>query len=100
EAVIPQILRGQGRVVEEAVTAIERVPRVMPRWPAQGVGALLALGDPGGGRQRAVGGGERGLPGALDDRRAGVEAVVAHLPVDAGGDVILAQAPGGEAARQ
>ncbi len=78
EAQVAQVLRRERGVVEVTVAAVDRTAGMMAGRPAQRVGAALAFGHEGGGGQRAVRGGQRGVPGTLDDRRARVEGVVAH----------------------
>ena len=80
---IQQMLGGDGRVVEEAVAAVEVRCGVVARRAAQGEGgAFPPIGDEPCGRERGLRAGVDGTPGSGRDRRRGVEAVPAEEPVD------------------
>ena len=85
-ALVEEGLGSDGGVVQVAVTA-HHVAGGMVAWrPAQGEGAVGAVGDLLLGTERNLGGAVGGLPGAGSDRRAAVEAVVAELAVQVTGD--------------
>ena len=76
-------LGGDGGVVQVAVTTHQLTGRMVARWPTQGEGAVGAGGDGRLGAECDLGGAIGGLPGAGGNRRAGIEAVVAELAVQA-----------------
>jgi hypothetical protein len=84
-ALVEEGLGGDGGVVEVAITAHQVGGGVVPWWAAQGEGRVGALLDRRLGGERDLRGAVGGLPGAGGDRRAGVEAVVTELAVQAGG---------------
>ncbi|MNL34228.1 hypothetical protein D3C87_1561910 [compost metagenome] len=84
-ALIEERLRGDGGVVEVAITAHQVAGSVVSRWTAQGegrAGAALNFRLRGQGNLRCAIG---RLPRTGGNRRAAVEAVIAELAVQAGG---------------
>ena len=81
-ALIHQVLRGDGGVVQITVAAHGGGRRVMARRPAQREHRRRAVEERAGAGERDVGAGLDRLPRAGCDRDAGIERVVAQLAVD------------------
>ncbi len=92
-AVIQQLLRGDGRVVEEAIAA-EMVRRGMvPRRAAEREGGIRAGIEQRRAGQRDVHRGFDRLPAGRGDRRSAIEAVVAQAAVQRRRHAVRAHAP-------
>ena len=85
-ALIEEGLSGDGGVVEVAITTHQIAGGMMTRWTAQGEGTAGAALDFSLGSEGHLRCAVRRLPGPGSDGRAAVEAVIAELAVQAGGD--------------
>ena len=90
---VDQVLRGDGGVVQIAVTAHRCCRRMVAGRPAEREHAGCAVEQRAGTGERHVGAALDRVPRARGDRDAGVEGVVTELAVDVVRDAIVAEAP-------